>query len=102
MPGQIPTEEEVLSYFQKFSNWGRWGDDDELGTPNLITPEKTKRALATVQEGTSVSLARTVMFEPSLDAPARPSISWWKAARAGPAATRSATVPTPQPSTISG
>ena len=72
MAAQIPTEEEVLTYFQKFSNWGRWGDDDELGTPNLITPEKTKRALATVQEGTTVSLARTVMFEPSLDAPAPP------------------------------
>ena len=72
MPGQIPTEEEVLGYFQKFSNWGRWGDDDELGTPNLITPEKTRSALATVQEGVSVSLARTVQFEPSLDAPAPP------------------------------
>jgi hypothetical protein len=22
------------------SNWGRWGDDDELGTLNFITPEK--------------------------------------------------------------
>ena len=72
MAAQIPTEEEVLSYFQKFSNWGRWGDDDELGTPNLITPEKTRRALATVQEGVTVSLARTVMFEPSADAPAPP------------------------------
>ena len=68
MPGQIPTEEEVLGYFQKFSNWGRWGDDDELGTPNLITPEKTLSALATVQEGVSVSLARTVQFEPSTTA----------------------------------
>ena len=47
----IPSEEEVLSYFDKFSNWGRWGDDDELGAPNLITPDKVKRALGTVQEG---------------------------------------------------
>ena len=27
----IPSEEEVLSYFDKFSNWGKWGADDELG-----------------------------------------------------------------------
>ena len=62
MPAEIPTEDEVLSYFDSLSNWGRWGDDDELGTPNLITPEKTKRALATVQEGVSVSLAREIFL----------------------------------------
>ena len=42
----IPTEQEVLEYFKSLSNWGRWGDDDQLGTPNLITPEKTKKAIA--------------------------------------------------------
>ena len=40
MPAAIPAESEVLGYFQRLSNWGRWGADDELGTPNLITPEK--------------------------------------------------------------
>ena len=72
MPAQIPTEEEVLSYFQKLSNWGRWGADDQLGTPNLITPEKTRRAIATVQEGVTVSLSRTIMFEGALDVPNPP------------------------------
>ena len=32
-------------------NWGRWGDDDELGTLNFITPEKIAQAAATVQHG---------------------------------------------------
>ena len=41
MPDNIPTEEEVLGYFQSLSNWGRWGPDDQLGAPNLITPAKT-------------------------------------------------------------
>ena len=68
----IPTEAEVLTYFDQFSNWGRWGPDDELGAPNLITPEKVKRALATVQEGTRISLARTVTFEATPDAPNPP------------------------------
>ena len=48
------------------------GDDDQLGTPNLITPEKTRRAVATVQEGTTVTLSRTVNFEATLDAPNPP------------------------------
>ena len=68
----IPSEEEVLSYFDKFSNWGRWGDDDELGAPNLITPEKVKQAIATVQEGVRISMARTISFEASVDAPVPP------------------------------
>jgi kynurenine formamidase len=72
MPTPIPTEAEVLTYFDKLSNWNRWGPDDELGTPNLITPEKTKRALATVQEGVSVSLAREIMWDGALDVPSPP------------------------------
>ncbi len=72
MPAQIPSEDEVLGYFDRLSNWGRWGPDDELGTPNLITPEVTRRALATVQEGVTVSLAREIMWEGALDVPSPP------------------------------
>lgn len=32
-------------------NWGRWGDADELGTLNFITPEKIAQAASTVQHG---------------------------------------------------
>lgn len=56
--GTLPTEEEVLSYFDSLSNWGRWGDDDELGTLNLITNEKRVQAAALVRDGVTVSLAR--------------------------------------------
>ena len=72
MPGQIPTEAEVLSYFDKLSNWGRWGPDDELGTPNLITPQKTKRALEMVREAASVSLAREIVWDGAADVPSPP------------------------------
>lgn len=27
--GIFPPEDEVLTYFERFSNWGRWGADDE-------------------------------------------------------------------------
>jgi kynurenine formamidase len=72
MAAAIPSEEEVLGYFDRLSNWGRWGADDELGTPNLITPEKTMRAVSLVKEGVSVSLAREVRWESAPDVPSPP------------------------------
>ncbi len=42
------------------TNWGRWGDDDERGTLNLIDDAATSRAVAEVRTGRHVSLARTV------------------------------------------
>ncbi|EXG81147.1 cyclase family protein [Cryptosporangium arvum] len=40
------------------SNWGRWGDDDELGAVNLITDEARARGAAEARTGVTVSLAR--------------------------------------------
>jgi kynurenine formamidase len=42
---------------RELSNWGRWGDQDEVGTLNLITPEKRQRAAACVHTGSAISLA---------------------------------------------
>jgi kynurenine formamidase len=39
------------------SNWGRWGEGDQLGTLNFITPEKRRDAASLVQDGIAVSLA---------------------------------------------
>ncbi len=39
------------------SNWGRWGDDDERGTQNLIDGAATRRGLDTVRTGRTRSLA---------------------------------------------
>ena len=72
MAGKIPTEREVLGYFQSLSNWGRWGVEDQRGTLNLITPEKTRRAISLVTEGATISCARTILFQPSPDAPIAP------------------------------
>jgi len=35
----------------RLSNWGRWGDDDERGTVNLITAERLVAAAALVRQG---------------------------------------------------
>jgi kynurenine formamidase len=39
-------------------NWGRWGADDQVGALNLVTPEVTRRAVALVREGRTLSLAQ--------------------------------------------
>ncbi len=45
-------------WMQDISNWGRWGDEDELGTLNLITPQKRIEAAQLVSDGVSVSMSR--------------------------------------------
>ncbi|MCE2542709.1 MAG: cyclase family protein, partial [Acidobacteria bacterium] len=42
----------------ELSNWGRWGEDDQLGALNLITPEKRVEALRLATEGIVVSMSR--------------------------------------------
>jgi hypothetical protein len=54
---QVVTDAEYERWKKDLSNWGRWGRDDAIGAPNLITPEKRRQAAALVNEGFSVSLA---------------------------------------------
>ncbi len=39
------------------SNWGDFGDDDQVGRLNLITPERRRRAAAEVREGLAFCLS---------------------------------------------
>ena len=39
------------------STWGDWGDDDQLGRLNLITPKKVLEGIAEVKEGRSFCLS---------------------------------------------
>lgn len=69
MSDAVPSEDEVLGYMESLSNWGRWGDDDELGTLNLVTPDKRKAAAASVTEGITVSCAWDIGGARVADAP---------------------------------
>ena len=76
MPPTIPSEEEVLGYFESCSNWGRWGDDDERGAVNHITPEtrKTRRGAGCVKASPSAAAVRSPrLWSPT--SPTRSSIS---------------------------
>jgi kynurenine formamidase len=65
----IANEADYSRALKELSNWGRWGDDDELGAANLITPAKRKQALALAKEGVTISLAHDVVQEKAADAP---------------------------------
>ncbi|GJM13465.1 MAG: cyclase [Pseudohongiella sp.] len=66
----METEADFQRAMDELSNWGRWGDEDELGAANLITSEKRREAAALVTEGIVVSLAHDVNQEPAVDASA--------------------------------
>jgi kynurenine formamidase len=51
------TDRLVDEVVDRVTNWGRWGPDDELGTLNLVTPDRRAAAAACVRSGEIVSLA---------------------------------------------
>jgi len=56
MTAQAPPD--ILDeYIRRYSNWGRWGDDDQVGTPNFITPRHVRDAAGLIRTGRVVSLA---------------------------------------------
>jgi hypothetical protein len=67
-PDKLVTLDTLKEWEQELSNWGRWGPDDQRGTLNLITAEKTKAAAALVSEGITVTLQHFVTAEKAIDA----------------------------------
>ena len=59
---RMPSQAEVESWYTDRRNWGRWGDDDQKGAVNLITPAKSAEAAGLVRNGRKVSMSR--VFEP--------------------------------------
>ncbi|NNE73191.1 MAG: cyclase family protein [Acidimicrobiales bacterium] len=49
--------QEFLDIQAQVRNWGRWGDDDRLGTLNFLTDEVVRAAATEVQTGRRISLA---------------------------------------------
>ena len=72
MRAVIPSEEQVIEWITSLRNWGRWGEDDQYGCLNLITPEKRKQAAALIQDGTTVSCARPITTEIT------PDVTYWR------------------------
>jgi kynurenine formamidase len=67
-PRPDPTRDEVQAYLRE-GNWGRWGNDDQVGAVNLITAEKRKQAAGLVRSGRAVSLSREFPKTPAPNNP---------------------------------
>lgn len=65
LSADLPTTAELDTIFAETKNWGRWGDDDERGSINHLTPECTASAAALVTDGVSLSLAYEVATTPT-------------------------------------
>ena len=63
------TAEWIAKTFESVKNWGRWGDDDQMGALHYITPARRARAAATVRDGVTVSCALDFPVVPSLENP---------------------------------
>jgi kynurenine formamidase len=57
MTRDVPSDQDVRGWLEQGRNWGRWGDDDQRGTVNLMTPEKIVAACRLVKSGRTVSLS---------------------------------------------
>lgn len=58
--GSPPTRMSAAEFealFRSNTNWGRWGQQDRLGTINLVTEAKRRQAAGLVRRGTTVSIA---------------------------------------------
>jgi hypothetical protein len=63
------TAERMRKVYEQVKNWGRWGDEDEMGALNLITPAKRREGAACVVAGETVSCARELPVQPSPENP---------------------------------
>ncbi|MEU1123409.1 cyclase family protein [Streptomyces sp. NPDC005899] len=52
-------EGSIAEAAQAYSNWGRWGEDDVLGTLNFLDEARRREAAALVRRGASFSLAQS-------------------------------------------
>ena len=61
---------EFEALFQAVSTWGRWGENDQRGALNELTPERIAAATRLVRDGVSVSLSLPLNTQGSADNPA--------------------------------
>src|SRR6516225_5687317 len=61
--------DEVKRLYDKISNWGRWGKEDQRGALNFITPDKRAAAARLVQSGEIVSLSLPLSTQSGPDNP---------------------------------
>ncbi len=61
------TIDQVNKWETELSNWGKWGPNDERGSLNFVTAQKTSEASKLVKDGVVVSLAHFASLEKAVD-----------------------------------
>ena len=61
------TKDQVKANFEKISNWGKWGKEDQRGALNYITAAKRVAAAKLAQAGEVVSCAQPLATKPGPD-----------------------------------
>lgn len=61
------THAQFQALADRVSNWGRWGDDDQAGTLNLITAGDRAAAAALVTDGETVSCGQDITGQARID-----------------------------------
>ena len=78
MERRIPSKEEVLAYLEADRNWGRWGEDDQVGAVNMVHARKSGPPLrGSSENGRAVSLSREFPKTPAPNNPT-PAIHYMK------------------------
>jgi kynurenine formamidase len=60
---------EFEALFRALSTWGRWGEDDQRGALNELTPKRIAAAARLVRDGVSVSLSLAMSTQAAADNP---------------------------------
>ena len=55
--------------FTTLRTWGRWGDSDQLGALNLLTPERVAAAAGLVRDGATITMSWPMQREATANTP---------------------------------
>jgi len=61
------SEQDLRNLYQRISNWGRWGADDERGTLNLIDDAARLRGLQSAKDGLAICCGLTIPQQAAID-----------------------------------
>jgi kynurenine formamidase len=66
---EIPSTADLDRMYESLKSWGRWGDDDQRGALNHLTPQRRVAAAALASSGITVSLAHDLGTDPTPENP---------------------------------
>jgi kynurenine formamidase len=58
VPDRTDPERAIAEAAKAYSNWGRWGSDDRIGTVNFLDADKRREGAALIRTGVSFSLSQ--------------------------------------------